>query len=154
MVVCKEQGSAGKHIWVKFLGPPPTTCVFLVKLLNSNASISSSKTKWRWENKFHRVFVKNRNTVAPWTTYIWTAQVHLRTDFFNSKYYSTAWPVVGWICGCVTTDTREPQIQRTSHVIFHCGEGQHPEPHIAQGSTVHIKSLVLNKHLMLVPSLF
>ena len=44
-------------------------------------------------------------TVAPWTTQVWTAWVHLYKDFFSSKYYSAIWYDVGWICGYGTMDT-------------------------------------------------
>ena len=45
-------------------------------------------------------------TVNPYTTWIWTTQVHLYTDFFQyaRTYYSTAHSVVGWIHSCKTED--------------------------------------------------
>ena len=57
-------------------------------------------------------------TVGPWTTWIWTGQVHLYMDFFSSKYFNASWSVVGWIHECRTVDTEEQQIQRADYRLY------------------------------------
>ena len=41
-------------------------------------------------------------TADPWTTWVWTVQVHLYNEFFSvddlqKMYYSTAWPNFDWM---------------------------------------------------------
>lgn len=66
------------------------------------------------------------------STYMW--------GFFNSKYYSTAWSMVGWICICGAADSGEPWIQGTKcalHVDFQLHwRVSAPNPQVVQGSTL------------------
>lgn len=39
------------------------------------------------------IYIFEINTADPWTTQLWTAQVHLHTDFVQYLYYF--WPMVG-----------------------------------------------------------
>ena len=46
-----------------------------------------------------------RFTVDPWIAWVWAVHVPYMQIFFSSKYHSTKWSAVGWICGCGTGDT-------------------------------------------------
>ena len=94
------------------------------------------------------------STVDLWTTRVWTVQVHLYMDYFNSKYYSSTHSVVDWICRYAITYMEEPHIQRnyeglTITYVFDSVEGPHPYPHIVQEPTVYlIKSNSLDSFLL------
>ena len=63
----------------------------------------------------------------------------------------------GWLnpwIGTVYIDTKKLQVRRISYVIIHDVEGQHPELPCSSRVNCLYKKHGLNKHLMLVPSLF
>ena len=79
-------------------------------------------------------------TADPWTTRVWSAQLHSHTDFFSlGTYCGSTWSMVGWIQGLGTMDT-EGQLQSYTW-IFDYIEGWNPySPHpptFVQGSTVY-----------------
>ena len=57
-----------------------------------------------WQSTKHlSETMTHERTADPWTTQVWTAQVHLHTDFFFSrKYYTTTRPAVGCLWRCRT----------------------------------------------------
>ena len=82
---------------------------------------SLSPKVWPWTgsrewNDMHRV--KEGCTVDPWTTWVWPVWVQLHGILFNSKYYSTTQPSVGWIQERRNTDTKEMWIPSTDCKLY------------------------------------
>ena len=75
-----------------------------------------------------------RCTGDPWTAWIWTAQIHLYSDFFNIKYYSTTPSVDGWIHRFRRNLDTEVDCKLLR--IFASIVCQHHNSYIVQGSTV------------------
>ena len=77
--------------------------------------------------------------------------------FFSSKYYSTAWSTVGWVCECGAADTGQPWIQGTNcvtHGLSTALEGQCPQS--PGGSRVNsiMKELTEKKKIQKVKKTF
>lgn len=84
------------------------------------------------------------NTADPWTTWIWTAWVHLYVFFFFNKYCSTTPSIL------VESADEEPWVQRDLRYvgqtlnytrIFNCEEGPCPYPVLFKGPLYSEKHL-------------
>ena len=69
-----------------------------------------------YDYKYVKVFFKKTGCEYSWplNSMVWTVQVHLFVDFFNSKY----WTKVGWIHRCETADMEKPHIQRADYKLY------------------------------------
>ena len=116
---------------------PAVTCWMLSMCQNLdqalcewNRQIACSHGSCSWMRRKHQP-----NTVDPWTTRVWTAQVYLYADFFcflQTLQYTTT--RVGWICWCRTAD-REGRL-KVIHGFSAMQRVSTPNPPVIGGSAV------------------
>ena len=84
-----------------------------------------------------------RYTVDPWTTWVWTARVHLYTDFFLflMNIYSTTRFAVGWIHRCGTVDTKGQLWELNILGFWYLWQVLDPIPCWYQGMTIYPKEV-------------
>ena len=102
------RGGGGGKIYIKKEDRAVNYHLGVVRVLVT--SYSTFKKSWKNPGKFsYEISLVFAFTVGPWSTWVWTVQVHLHVGLvFISKYYSTKWSMVGWIHGCEgTSDTRK-----------------------------------------------
>lgn len=75
--------------------------------------------------------------VDPWTTWVWTTQIHPSTNFFSdSKYYRTTLWVAGWMGVWRKLPHRGPRTRRADsklYMDFWLQGSRCPNPQIVQG---------------------
>ena len=77
-------------------------------------------------------------TVDPWTTWVWTARVHLQANFFsvvNTVVFTCS--VVGWLHRCGVVDMEELCIWRAKCKLCEFSSAQESLPHIPCCSRVN-----------------